>query len=215
MKSSIIKSHPFETQADKYDEWFDKYPFVFESEVEALRSMLPPGESHGIEIGLGTGRFTTALGIKEGIEPSFAMRSMAIDRGIEVMDAVAEKLPYKDWHFDFVLMASCVHYLDDIQAAFREAHRVLKPGSSLIIGFIPKDSIIGKSYEQKRQTSTFYKKATFYTADKIILDLKLAGFNKFQFLQTLFHNLDEINSFEPAKPGYDQGSYVVIKAIKK
>src|ERR1035437_9509865 len=206
METLKLKIHPFETHSTEYDEWFDNYPSVFDSEVEALRDMLPPGESHGIEIGLGTGRFSIALGIKEGIEPAFAMRNIARIRGIEVMDAVAEDLPYKDLHFDFMLMASCVSYFYDVQSAFQEANRVLKRGGSLIIGFIEKESLIGKFYEEKRQKSTFYKQATFYSVSKIISELKSAGFNKLEFSQTLFQNLDEIKELELAKPGYGEGS---------
>jgi len=211
----MIKTAPFEKYADEYDAWYDKYPAVFASEVEALREMLPPGNSHGIEIGLGTGRFTIALGIKEGIEPAEAMRKIAQERGIEVMDAAAENLPYKDLHFDFVLMATCVTYLSDVCRAFREANRVLKKGGSLIVGVIDKDGKIGKYYESKREKGKFTKQAVFYSVDKVVEELKEAGFGKMEFLQTLFDELDEIKELQPAKPGYGEGSYVVIKAIKK
>jgi SAM-dependent methyltransferase len=211
----IAKIKPFETHAEEYDAWYDLHPYVFESEVEAIRNMLPYGESRGIEVGLGTGRFSTALGLKEGVEPSFAMRRIALGRGVEVMDAVAEKLPYKDMNFDFVLMASCVSYFYNMQDAFLEANRVLKRGGVLIIGFIKKDSIIGRSYEEKRQKSIFYKDATFYSSDKIETELKNAGFKHLEFSQTLFEGLEDINEFEPSKPGFDEGSFVVIKAVKK
>lgn len=211
----MLKTKPFETHAVEYDEWYDKYRNVFESEVEALREMMPLGESHGIEVGLGTGRFSKALGIKEGVEPAEEMRKIAMSRGIEVMNAPAEKLPYKDMHFDFVLMASCISYFDDITTAFREANRVLKHKGSLIIGFIEKNSTIGKYYEQKRQKSVFYKQATFYPVSKVVSELQQTGFNNFIFSQTLFHNLDEIKTLEPPKAGYGEGSFVIIKATKK
>jgi ubiquinone/menaquinone biosynthesis C-methylase UbiE len=215
MGNTALKTAPFEEKSMEYDDWFDQHPYVFESEVEALREMLPPGESHGIEVGLGTGRFSVALGIKEGVEPAFGMRIMALSRGIEVMDAVAEKLPYKDLRFDFVLMASCISYFYDMPSAFKEANRVLKKGGSLVIGFIDKNSIIGKYYEQKRKGSTFYKQATFYDMDKVITELHIAGFKDLEFSQTLFSELDEITELEPALPGYGEGSFIVIKAIKK
>jgi SAM-dependent methyltransferase len=206
---------PFETYTAEYDEWYKKYPYVFKSEVEAIRNMLPAGESHGIEVGLGTGRFSVALGIKEGVEPSFAMRKMAIARGVEVMDSIAERLPYKSLHFDFVLMSSCVSYFFNVHAAFCEAHRVLKRKGSLVIGFVDKNSIIGNFYEAKKANSIFYKHATFYSVPQIVAELREAGFKELEFSQTLFHNLDEIKEFEPAIEGYGNGSFVVIKAIKK
>jgi ubiquinone/menaquinone biosynthesis C-methylase UbiE len=214
-KTENPAAHVFDTHAGEYDAWYDKYPAVFQSEAEAIRSMLPPGNSFGIEVGLGTGRFAKALGIKEGIEPSAQMREIAIERGIDAMEGSAENLPYKDQHFDFVLMASCISYFHELHPAFKEANRVLKSGGSLIIGFVEKNSPIGKYYEQIRQENKFYKTALFYTVGKVLDELKNAGFAAFETSQTLFNYLDDINVFEPARPGHDEGSFVVIKAIKK
>ena len=90
----MIRTLPFDEHVAEYEEWFGKYPFVFQSEVEAIRDLLPEGDSiTGIEVALGTGRFAKELGIKEGIEPSPAMRALALKRGIEVLSAEAEHLP--------------------------------------------------------------------------------------------------------------------------
>ena len=211
----MIKTLPFNEHVAEYEEWYRKYPFVFQSEVEAIRELLPAGNNiYGIEVALGTGRFAKELGIKEGIEPSPNMRALALKKGIDVLSAEAEHLPYKDMRFDFVLMAFCISYFDDLPAAFKEARRVLKNGGSLIVGFIDKDSIIGKFYEQRKPDSVFYKQANFYSTKRIIAELKKLGFKKLQFSQTLFHALDDIKEFEPAKPGYGEGSFVLIKAIK-
>ncbi|MBT1686462.1 class I SAM-dependent methyltransferase [Dawidia soli] len=206
---------PFDTHVPDYERWFYDYPFVFRSEVEALREMLPVGDSlSGIEVALGTGRFAEALGIKEGVEPSPDMRARAVKRGIEVVDGVAEQLPYGDLRFDFVLMAFCISYFNDLHVAFKEANRVLKNKGVLVLGFLDKHSIIGRQYEQRLQASTFYRSATFYTADKVHFELTHAGFKRFRFCQTLFHRLEEITSLEPARPGYGEGSFVVIQAGK-
>ncbi len=214
MKTISKQVEPFELYAPEYDEWYDRYPYVFQSEVEALREMLPLGESHGIEIGLGTGRFSQALGIKEGVEPSFSMRKIAITRGIEVMDAVAEKLPYKDLHFDFVIMASCISYFFSMKKAFQESNRVLKKGGSIIIGYIEKDSLIAKQYEEKRMKSKFYKHAIFYQSTKIAKALEEAGFKNLEYVQTLFNPLNEIDDYQPFVQGNGAGSYIVVKGIK-
>ncbi len=211
----MSKTEVFEKHAIEYDAWFDKHKAVFQSEVDALRDMLPPGDSHGIEVGLGTGRFAAALGIKEGVEPAESMRAIAISRGIEVMDGTAERLPYKDLHFDFVLMTSCISYVDDLDEAFREARRVLKPGGRLILGSIEKDSVIAKTYEARREQSRFYHQATFYSTERLLERMKNAGFGHFEITQTLFRPLGEIDTPEPARPGHGEGSFVIIKALKK
>ncbi|WP_395627374.1 class I SAM-dependent methyltransferase [Daejeonella sp.] len=211
----MIKSIEFNEHVAEYEEWFEKYPFVFKSEVEAIRDFLPVGDAmYGLEVGAGTGRFSKELGLKEGIEPSKKMRLVAIERGLELMPGDAEHLPFKDLHYDFVLMIFCISYFNNLGASFAEAKRVLKNGGSLIVGFIDKESIIGKAYERRKPFSVFYKQANFYTPEKVIEELKKKGFRNLQFSQTLFHDLDQIKELEPAKPGYGEGSFVLIKAIK-
>lgn len=205
----------FKTNSAEYDAWYDKYPYAFESEVEAIRNALPEGNLKGIEVGLGTGRFANALGIKDGVEPIFEMRNFAYKKGIDVMDAIAERLPYKDLKFDFVLMVNSIYYFQSIKAAFKEAHRVLKNEGTLIVGLIEKDSIIGVSFELKKQDSTFYKNANFYSTKKVIEEIKAAGFHRLEFSQTLFNKLEKIKEIELSKPGLGEGSFIVIKAIKK
>ncbi|MDH4092786.1 MAG: class I SAM-dependent methyltransferase [Cyclobacteriaceae bacterium] len=210
------KNLPFDSHVAEYEEWYKEYPFVFQSEVEALRQMLPEGENlSGIEVGLGTGKFAEALGIKEGIEPSANMRALAVNRGLEVLDGIAERLPYKDLRFDFVVMAFCISYFDDLQGAFREAHRVLKKDGTLVVGFIDQDSTIGKYYEEHRPESTFYREANFYSVEKVVSALKQGGFKHFEFCQTLFKPLNDIKAFEHSKPGTGEGSFVVVQARKK
>jgi hypothetical protein len=48
----------------------------------------------------------------------------------------------------------------------------------------------------------------------VVFYLEKAGFNNFNYTQTLFHNLAEIRDIESIKQGYGKGSFIVIKAIK-
>jgi SAM-dependent methyltransferase len=211
----MIRTAPFETKLAEYEAWFERYPHVFQSEVEAIRDFLPPGNSRGLQVEIRTGHYAEALGIKEGTESVAAMREMAIKKGFEVMDATAEALPYKDITFDFVLMNFCISYFNDVQAAFREAQRVLKPGGTLIVGFVDRDSPLGAEYEEKRETSPFYKHANFYAPKTVINWLLETGFTQIKPVQTLFNPLDQINDTQLAKPGFGEGSYVIIDAIRK
>jgi ubiquinone/menaquinone biosynthesis C-methylase UbiE len=59
-----------------------------------------------VEIGVGTGRFASALGVPLGVEPSESMRRIARKRGIEVISGKAEALPFRDGCLDYVLMVT-------------------------------------------------------------------------------------------------------------
>ncbi|PRX54643.1 class I SAM-dependent methyltransferase [Flagellimonas meridianipacifica] len=212
----MIKAMAFDEYVDQYEVWYEKHQEVYLSEIEALREQFQklPQNIRGIEVGLGTGRFSEPLGIKEGLEPSEAMTERAVKRGIEVIHGFAERLPYADLTFNFVLFVTICH-LDNIRLALSQAHRVLKDDGSIIIGFLDKTQSIAKQYEEKRQRSTFYKNARFFSPERIEKLLLESGFKDLEFNQTLFGNLDEIKEIQLPKPGYGKGSFVVVKATKK
>lgn len=206
----------FEQNIVDYEQWYEDYKEIFESEVKALEAQLGklPENLHGIEVGLGTGRFSRALGIKEGIEPAEAMAEKAIKRGVEVIQGTAEQLPYADMQFDFVLFVT-ICYLDSSLLAFREACRVLKRNGAIIVGFLDKEMPVAQNYMDKKHRSTFYKGAKFYSVKRVVSLLEEAGFVKPEINQTLFGELDDIETVQFPKEGYGEGSFVVVKAIKK
>jgi SAM-dependent methyltransferase len=210
----MLQTEPFESHTAEYEAWFEKYPAVFESEMLAIRSQFEklPENLTGIEVGLGTGRYAGPLGIREGVEPALNMRRVARSRGIDAMDAMAEQLPYKDLHFDFVLFVTICH-LANAAGALHEAHRVLKRDGSVLVGFIDRNGAIGKEYEARRPHSVFYKHARFYSVDDVRVLLKQARFKNPEFVQTLFGDgLDSINETQTPEPGTGRGSYVVARA---
>ena len=209
----MARIEPFEKYTERYEDWFKKNRFVYESELKAIREQLPKTEK-GIEIGVGTGQFGAPLGIEFGIEPSRKMGEIARQRGIQVIEAIAEHLPLRDSSFDFALMVTTLCFLDDIKAAFKGVYRILKEKGSFIIGFVDRNSPLGKLYQERKAQSLFYRVATFYSLDEVVFYLKKASFKGFDFSQTIFSNLGEIKKVEKIKKGYGEGSFVVIKAIK-
>lgn len=209
----MARTKPFEQYPLQYEAWFERNKFVYESELEAIRAQLPEG-GKGVEIGVGTGRFAAPLGIRIGVEPAPNMSEIARDRGIQVIDGVAEALPFDDNHFGFVLMVATLCFLDDVGAALKEAYRVTKLNGSLIIGFVDKQSPLGKIYLKYKNESVFYRIATFYSVDEVLWYLERARFSDFCFTQTIFRNLNEISNIEPIKNGYGKGSFVVVRARK-
>lgn len=204
---------PFNKNVELYDVWYDIYPCAYKAELETIRELLPQG-GKGIEIGVGTGRFAVPLGIGIGVEPSPEMGKVAAGRGVRVAEGVAENLPFADESFDFVLMVNVVCFLDDPVAAFKELWRVLKDGGSVLVGFIDGESLLGKSYQANKETSLFYREATFHTPSEILSYLRLAGFADFAFRQTIFRPLGDLDMDEPVKEGYGEGSFVVVRGEK-
>jgi ubiquinone/menaquinone biosynthesis C-methylase UbiE len=96
-----------------------------------------------LEIGAGTGYFSLNL-VRAGvighatctdISPGMlaALQANADRLGIDV-DAVAcdaERLPFEDASFDLVFGHAVLHHLPNLDQAFREFRRVLKPGGAL------------------------------------------------------------------------------------
>jgi len=209
----MARIEPFEKYTEKYERWFDKNEYVYKSEVKAVREILPDFKN-GIEIGVGSGRFSKPLGIKHGLEPSGKMRNIAESRRIKTFDGIAEDLPFKNNIYDIVLMVTTLCFIDDVGKAFREIYRVLKPGGFFVNGFVDKESKVGKIYQKHKNKSVFYRAATFFSVKEVLLYLKKAGFKNFIFAQTIFNTLDKIKKEEPVRYGYGEGSFVVIRAQK-
>ena len=170
----------FDTNADRYDRWFDKLPgsAIFPIEVECLRPLVSSDFGPWLEVGVGTGRFAEALGISEGIDPSPAMIQKAAARGISVTEAAGEKLPYERGRFGGILMVVTICFVSDPPQVFAEAARVLRPGGRLVAGLVPADSPWGRHYRRlAKQGHPIYSNARFYTCDETIRIAEAAGFN--------------------------------------
>jgi len=78
-----MKTDPFDRYHERYDDWFNKHEKVYESELKAVRDLLP-SKGKGIEIGVGSGRFAYPLSIGYGLDPSKKMLRLADERGIQL-----------------------------------------------------------------------------------------------------------------------------------
>lgn len=200
----------FQQQSQKYDDWFDKNGNIYRSELNAVKSLIPVG-LNGVEIGIGTGRFAKPLGIQLGVEPAGNMARIAESRGIKVIEAKAECLPFPDEIFDYVLMVTAICFFDDVGRAFCEAHRVLEKGRFLVVAFIDKESRLGKLYESRKEKDSFYRNADFYSVASVEKLLAEAGFSELTHKQTVYSTE---NILYETMNGYGEGGFVVIKAIK-
>jgi len=209
----MARTEPFDKYLNNYEDWFEEHKYVYESELEAVRHFIPK-KKKGIEIGIGTGRFALPLGIREGVEPSAAMRHFVMLKELKVYDGIAEELPLTDQSYDFALMVTTICFVDDVVKSFKEVKRILKPGGSFVIGLVDKNSPLGKIYEGMKEQNKFYRFATFYSVDEVKEVLEKNGFTNFQVIQTVFGELDKIQNLQMFKEGYGEAGFVVIKAIK-
>jgi len=203
----------FEKHRDQYEDWFERHQFAYQSELQAVKQLLPK-TGDGLEVGVGTGRFAAPLGIRIGVEPSRAMGDLAMYRGIDVYQSYGEHLPFYDQSFSHVLLVTTICFLKDLKATLSEVHRVLQPSGHIIIGFVNRESRVGKKYLEMKDSNVFYRQARFFSIDEIKEQLELSGFREFIYSQTIFQDPEKMNKPDPVRSGYDQGSFVVIRGQK-
>ncbi len=203
----MAKIEPFERYTDRYERWFEKNKNLYLSEVRLLKKLLEGIEfKKALEVGIGTGRFAVPLGIQYGIDPSEAMLKIARRRGLKVARGIAEKLPVKSSSVELVLMVTTVCFVDDPVKALKEVERILTPGGYFLIGFVERDSFLGKLYERKKEKSPFYGIATFYSARGVIeMVEKYTSLRLIKSAQTLFGTE---NKPYPVEEGFGKGGFV-------
>lgn len=204
--------NPFDEYANEYDNWFVTNRVLFESELKAIEEVFPIGKVKALEIGCGTGIFAEKLGVEYGIDPAPFALEIAKKRGVVVTEGYAENLPYSNHSFDLVLFITSICFIKDIEKAFQEANRILRDKGSIIIAFIKKDSTLGMEIEKSRNTSKFYKEAKLYTVSEVSKLLTNNGYKIDRIVQTLI-SLSKEESENP-KEGFEQGSFIVVKASK-
>lgn len=207
----MSSARPFAELADRYEGWFEVHEDAYRSELEAVHRILPSG-GRSLEIGVGSGRFAGPLDFDIGIDPARPMLDIARERGITVVQGVAERLPFRNAAFDTVLIVTTICFVEDIPQTLAEVDRVLDPGGSLVIGYIDRESPVGQIYQEKKEENPFYREAVFVSTEEVIHALEAAGFTDFEFVQTIYRWLDEIEGLEPIEEGCGEGSFVAIKA---
>ena len=101
--------------------------------MDAVRSVLPAGARHVLDLGAGTGQLTSVLldlGLDvTAVEPDGAMRAL-VDPRATGLAGTAERVPLADASVDGVLVGQAWHWFDPASAV-AEVRRVLRPGGTL------------------------------------------------------------------------------------
>jgi len=165
----------FDHYADDYDKWFDANNEVYSTQAGYLRRYIS-GTRNSLEIGVGSGRFASRLGIQHGLDPSPRMLAMARQRGVETVLGMGEFLPYRAGIFDCILMMTVICFMEDVARSFREAFRIIRPGGTLVVAFMEKDGEVARRELTRKPVGQFLHHAKFLTADQVMAALTDAGF---------------------------------------
>ncbi len=211
MRRAMDAITAFHRQAQKYDHWFQKNRKIYDAETGVLLELVPR-DGTGLEVGVGTGRFSSRLGIGIGVEPAGDMAKIARSRNISVCRAAGEYLPFCDRQFDFVLLVTVLCFVKDVPVFLQEMARVLRIGGRIILAFIDKESDLGRLYETRKVEDDLYRYANFFSVQQITTYLS-RDFNAFEFYQTL-HGLPEHESFYQVSRGYGMGAFVAVAGRK-
>ena len=107
---------------------------------KALGTESPPVFGDALEIGAGTGYFSlnlatqglignlTATDISPGMLASLSDTAARLGVPVTTVVSEAEHLPFEDESFDIVMGHAVLHHIPDLDQAFSEFFRVLRPG---------------------------------------------------------------------------------------
>jgi len=228
----------FDQYASDYDAWFLENQNVLYSEVKLVAHFLTnPGDV--FSVGCGSGLFEEILdkefdiSIKNGLEPSEGMASIARQRGLNVEISTAEEIELGSEKYDTILFNGTPSYITDLKIAFDKAYTALRPGGKIVVIDVPKESSYATMYNLAKAVDTWdhplleginprdpypielVRVANWRTTQEKIENLNDAGFQNLEFAQTLTkHPLYSNQVAEEPIAGYDSGDYVAICAFK-
>lgn len=133
----------FNVSARHYDRIMH-YGFLGQGGKYRLRALHQAGlkpDMRLLDVACGTGAVLTEAAKVVPLEqivcldPSEGMLAEAQSKfpGATYWKAMAESIPSDDAAFDFVVMGYALRHVETLEAAFREFHRVLKPGGRVLI----------------------------------------------------------------------------------
>jgi ubiquinone/menaquinone biosynthesis C-methylase UbiE len=150
-----VNTRYHDAAADEYDaKWGIDFGATGQAQVgqklaKALGGRERQSFGHGLEIGSGTGYFSlnllqlgaierlTATDISAGMLKRLATTAEGLGLEAETVETEAEELPFEDESFDLVFGHAVLHHLPDLDRAFGEFRRVLRPGGRLFFAGEP------------------------------------------------------------------------------
>src|SRR5947209_16825598 len=150
-----VNTRYHDVAASSYDsKWGIDFGEIGQAQVlgklrKVLGDDLDRGFERSLEIGAGTGYFSlnllqagvvaeaTCTDISPGMVRTLAVNAARLNLSIKTARADAESLPFPDSSFDLVLGHAVLHHLPDLDRAFDEFYRVLRPGGWIVFAGEP------------------------------------------------------------------------------
>jgi ubiquinone/menaquinone biosynthesis C-methylase UbiE len=154
-----VNTRYHDAAADEYDaKWGIDFGATGQKQVQlklskALGGLNGRSFGDGLEIGSGTGYFSlnllqmgtierlTATDISPGMLATLSRTAEQLGLEAETVATEAEELPFDDESFDIVFGHAVLHHIPDLERAFAEFRRVLRPGG--VIAFCGEPSRYG------------------------------------------------------------------------
>jgi demethylmenaquinone methyltransferase/2-methoxy-6-polyprenyl-1,4-benzoquinol methylase len=133
----------FDTTAEDYDR-VERMLALGSGSWYRRRALSRAGLAKGmtvLDVAMGTGLAARAAAeivgdpkLVLGVDPSIGMLSQATrSSSVRAVMGLGEQLPIRSDHFDFLSMGYALRHLTDLQCAFREFFRVLRPGGTVCL----------------------------------------------------------------------------------
>lgn len=151
----VVNTKYHDVAADSYDaKWGIDFGEPGQQQVlmklrKVLGSQIDGGFDRSLEIGSGTGYFSlnllqagviseaTCTDISPGMLATLRGNAERLGLSVETVATGAEDLPFEDESFDLVLGHAVLHHLPDLERAFGEFQRVLRPGGTVVFAGEP------------------------------------------------------------------------------
>jgi ubiquinone/menaquinone biosynthesis C-methylase UbiE len=150
-----VNTRYHDAAADEYDaKWGIDFGATGQAQVGAKLAKALAGREgerfeRGLEIGSGTGYFSlnlmqrgaierlTATDISSGMLERLAATAEGLGLEVETVRTEAEELPFEDESFELVFGHAVLHHIPDLERAFAEFRRVLRPGGAIVFAGEP------------------------------------------------------------------------------
>ena len=174
-----MKKPVFDQAAAEYDSWYttELGQAVDTVENKLIQAFFTPQGPNVLEVGCGTGLYTSRLVEKE-------FRVTALDVSVRMMEKAKERLKHKgfevDWlhadiheilpelgTYDGILSVTAFEFIPNPEKILSELYTHLNPGGCLVIGVIAGNSVWSDLYSQSVQNNpeSVFATAKFYTPE--------------------------------------------------